>query len=138
MIPLDRGCIGVALGTKKRPTESAVWGVAGEVSSSATKLVETWMACEDMKGSVRVFCRFRPLTKREEDLGDSLVLHKAHGRAKMVKQCETCQGSWLAQADAFSVELHRQNDARRFDFDAAGAFATSWMLNVDVSWPRKR
>ena len=70
---------------------SAVCWCNFEVSSSATKLVETWMACEDMKGSVRVFCRFRPLTKREEDLGDSLVLHKAHGRAKkMVKQCETC------------------------------------------------
>ena len=30
-----------------------------------------------MKGSVRVFCRFRPLAKREEDLGDIPVLHKA-------------------------------------------------------------
>ena len=43
--------------------------------------------CEDMKGSVRVFCRFRPLTKREEDLGDSLVLQKAHagGPKSMMK-----------------------------------------------------
>ena len=32
--------------------------------------------CQDMKGNVRVFCRFRPLTKREEDLGDIPVLHK--------------------------------------------------------------
>ena len=32
---------------------------------------------QDMKGSVRVFCRFRPLAKREEDLGDIPVLHKA-------------------------------------------------------------
>jgi len=55
---------------------------------------------QDMKGNVRVFCRFRPLTKREEDLGDIPVLHKA---------------------DAFSVDLHRlapHNDTRRFDFDA--------------------
>jgi len=55
---------------------------------------------QDMKGSVRVFCRFRPLAKREEDLGDIPVLHKA---------------------DAFSVDLHRlapHNDTRRFDFDA--------------------
>ncbi|CAK9011318.1 Kinesin-like protein KIN-14I (Kinesin-like calmodulin-binding protein) (OsKCBP) [Durusdinium trenchii] len=53
-----------------------------------------------MKGSVRVFCRFRPLAKREEDLGDIPVLHKA---------------------DAFSVDLQRlapHNDTRRFDFDA--------------------
>ncbi|CAK9011358.1 Kinesin-like protein KIN-14I (Kinesin-like calmodulin-binding protein) (OsKCBP), partial [Durusdinium trenchii] len=55
---------------------------------------------QDMKGSVRVFCRFRPLAKREEDLGDIPVLHKA---------------------DAFSVDLQRlapHNDTRRFDFDA--------------------
>eukprot|EP00438_Fugacium_kawagutii_P031072 Skav204614 [mRNA] locus=scaffold1712:98962:110656:+ [translate_table: standard] len=37
------------------------------------------LEARDMKGSVRVFCRFRPLAKREEDLGDSPVLHKVFG-----------------------------------------------------------
>ncbi|CAE7150875.1 KIN14I [Symbiodinium pilosum] len=55
---------------------------------------------QDMKGTIRVFCRFRPLGKREQENGDVTVLHKA---------------------DAFSVDLQRgapHNDSRRFEFDA--------------------
>lgn len=55
---------------------------------------------QDMKGNIRVFCRFRPLGKREQENGDIPVLHKA---------------------DAFSVDLQRpapHNDSRRFEFDA--------------------
>ncbi|CAE7908114.1 KIN14E, partial [Symbiodinium sp. KB8] len=32
---------------------------------------------QDMKGNIRVFCRFRPLGKREQENGDIPVLHKA-------------------------------------------------------------
>jgi len=55
---------------------------------------------QDMKGAIRVFCRFRPLVRREIEAGDTAALRKA---------------------DAFTVELARPapfNDLRPFQFDA--------------------
>lgn len=49
---------------------------------------------QDMKGSVRVFCRFRPLAKREEDLGDIPVLHKAWSSI-------VCGSSWVLSDHCF-------------------------------------
>ena len=43
-------------------------------------------------------------------------------------------GSFLAQADAFCVELQRQNDARRFDFDAAGSRGAGRWHAPGVRW----
>eukprot|EP00930_Biecheleria_cincta_P002782 TRINITY_DN103780_c0_g1_i1.p1 TRINITY_DN103780_c0_g1~~TRINITY_DN103780_c0_g1_i1.p1 ORF type:complete len:1405 (-),score=286.18 TRINITY_DN103780_c0_g1_i1:262-4416(-) len=55
---------------------------------------------QDMKGNIRVFCRFRPLVAKEVDQGDVVVLRKT---------------------DAFTVDLRRpapHNDLRNFQFDS--------------------
>eukprot|EP00931_Biecheleriopsis_adriatica_P019055 TRINITY_DN13107_c1_g2_i1.p1 TRINITY_DN13107_c1_g2~~TRINITY_DN13107_c1_g2_i1.p1 ORF type:complete len:1365 (-),score=418.25 TRINITY_DN13107_c1_g2_i1:57-4115(-) len=58
---------------------------------------------QDMKGNIRVFCRFRPLVPKEQQNGDANVLRKV---------------------DAFTVDLQRpapHNDSRKFDFDSVFA-----------------
>ena len=45
---------------------------------------------EDMKGNIRVFCRFRPLGKREQENGDIPVLHKA-GQGKGSFSIRSCK-----------------------------------------------
>jgi len=65
---------------------------------------------QDMKGNIRVFCRFRPLGKREQENGDVPVLHKA---------------------DAFSVDLQRPAPTTILD-------ALNLMLSSAVTLRRKR
>lgn len=62
---------------------------------------------QDMKGAIRVFCRFRPLVRRERDMGDTIAARKV---------------------DEFSVEVHRPDshghapghhaEDKRFQFDS--------------------
>ena len=68
------------------------------IFGSLVRILNTHV-CQDMKGNVRVFCRFRPLTKREEDLGDIPVLHKVDW------QCWT--GLWICHI--IVVMLHGKN-----------------------------
>jgi len=51
----------------------------------------------DMKGTIRVFCRFRPMVKRETEAGDIEVLKRA---------------------DAFTARLQRGDESKPFQFDS--------------------
>lgn len=55
---------------------------------------------QDMKGAIRVFCRFRPMVQREREVGDAVVVRKA---------------------DAFTVEMGRSGpsgEPKSFHFDS--------------------
>ncbi|CAJ1422771.1 unnamed protein product, partial [Effrenium voratum] len=92
---------------KHRSLEASVETLTAQLSQLEGRFIEEQLIrkkyhnqIQDMKGTIRVFCRFRPIGKREHEKGDFQALHKA---------------------DAFSVDLQRlapHNDCRRFDFDA--------------------
>jgi len=77
---------------------------------------------EDLKGSIRVFCRVRPLGQREIELGDEGVIRNVDS---MTLEIDTCKNGFSAR--------HGDTETRQFTFDSVFTPASQQEVFQDCS-----